>query len=135
MNLNQSLYAELNAHAGLTDLIGSKVAKGVIDEEWTLPAIAFDRISRTPVHASGSDISLNETRYQISVFADGAASVDLVTAQVLDCLRDFTGQLGTTGINVQRIFFDEQIEMIEKDTITHGITYHNALDFLIWAEE
>lgn len=135
MNLNQSLYAELAGHAGLAALVGVKIYKGAIDQEASLPAITFERVSMTPVHASGADASLTESRVQISVFADTVKSADAVAAQVVDCLRDFSGLLGTTGVNVQRIFIDDRVEMVEVDRATNQVTHHTALDFIVWAEE
>ena len=97
-----------------------------------LPRVTYSQVGDIPVHASGSDPNINQARFQVSCWGSSYSDADSVAKQVKAALRDYSGTIDT--ITIQRIFYDGRADMREVDPETQEITYHVALDFIIWWE-
>jgi hypothetical protein len=140
MDLGKCVRAHLRAQAGITALVGSYgIYPKVIPQDASLPAITYQQVSRVPNHAMSADPKLQMYRLQLSCFSTSYSQAKAVAKQTLAALRDYKGSVsgllgdGTSGINVQRIFFDGEIDMMATVPGTVSNVQHIVQDFLVWA--
>jgi len=131
MKLGEALYKQLST-ATLTTQLGSTAIYPVIAPQGkALPYVTYSQISETRIHAMTADPGIQQTRYQISSWSSDYAQVKLLGDKVRAVLQDFSGSLGGS-VGVQRIFFDNEVDLSEIDSQTKRPTYQIAQDYIIW---
>ena len=109
MNVEEALYARLAADAGVVHLASTRIYPLVIPQDADLPALAYQRITYSPVreHAGVSDWAAG--RFQLTcTAATYAAAVGLATA-VRRCLDGFRGVLAG-GVTVAECSVEGQVD-------------------------
>lgn len=134
MDVGQSLYQQLAWYSGLGALVGDRIYLGVVPQGKPRPAVTYKQISKRPIKAMGSSPTLKPYRFQVTAWALKDYEAKAVAEQVEACLADFSGTLGTTGVTVQRIYLDDQVDLIDHDNQANQTNYGVATDFIIWAE-
>ena len=132
MTLGESLYKELSGYASLVSLVGSEIYPVMIPIEAQLPCVSYRQISEVSNHAYVSDTILRKARYQVSSWSSEYSDAKAVAVQVRNKLQDFSGIMGTTGVNVKRSFFDGEFDLDDIDPESNAILYHIAQDYIIW---
>ena len=128
-----SLRTKLTNTAGITSLVSSsKICPMVIPQGESLPGITYQRITDMPIHAMGNDITLRDPLYQVSSWSTSYSQVLSIAKQIKSALQDFTGTLATSGVSVQRIFLENEIEYPDFDNITGKTSYHIAQTYRVW---
>lgn len=139
MSLEGDLYTKLNSSTAraLSGLATGKIYQNALPIGKALPALVYSRVSDTPVHAMGADANLRAARFQFDCLSTSPSQGKTVAEGVMTSLRDFSGQLtGTsTGITVQRIFFDGLMSDVIIDADVKRTVFRYALDFIIWSTE
>ena len=137
MSLEIDLHTKLSNSTANTGISGSKIYQNVVPQSVALPAISYMRISETPVHAMGSDPTITRARFQFNCWSTSPVQAKSIAEGVVDSLRDFTGQLtgSTTGITVQRIFFEQMRSLTDMDPQTMKFSFYYPVDFIIWSTE
>jgi len=131
MNLEEALYKQLSTATLTTQLGSTAIYPMIAPQGKALPYVTYQQISEIPTHAMHKDPSVKWTRYQLSYWSSSVKQARSLANAGRNILRDFSGSLGG-GVNVQRIFYDNEVHLPEIDSQTKKITYQIAQDFLIW---
>ncbi len=132
MFIEEALYSYLSGHAGLTNLVGTRIYPLVMPQNISLPAATFSKVSGPRVHAMQKDAGMAYPRFQVSCWGITYKSTKEVAAQVRAALQDFKGTMGGAGgVVVGGVFIQDENDLYEPGTHV----YHVALDFIIWHDE
>jgi len=133
MLLGEALYKQLTTATLTTHLGSTAIYPIVIEEKKGLPAVTYQEISETRVHAMGADPGLAYPRYQISCWSTAYPQVKAMADAVRSILQDFSTKLGgAAGMDIQRIFFENEVDLWDVNPMTNKIIYHVAQDYIIW---
>lgn len=135
MLLHEALYKQLTTATLTTTLGSTAIYPIVIPQGLDLPAVTYQEISESPIHTMIEDPTLMYPRFQISSWSSSYTQVKLVADAVKAVLRDFgsTKLGGAAGVEVQRIFFENETDFLDVDAQTGTMTYHVAQEYIIWA--
>ena len=133
MELGEALYSKLSGTTDLTALVSTRIYPRVAPQNAAFPYVIFFQVSNPGMHAMGNDPNIQAPRWQVSSWADSYSSVRSVAKQVKAALKDYTGTMGgSSGIEVQRIFYENEVDMVDIDPETNEPIYHIAQDYIIW---
>jgi hypothetical protein len=127
--IETSLYAYLAAYAGLAALVSDRIYPVIAPQGSTKPCLVYTKIGNDRKHSMQGYSGLQETRIQISCFAELYETVGAVVgakdvaAQVVAAMEAWEGSAG-----IQAVFPAGERDMYEPDTEL----YHIPLDFIIW---
>jgi hypothetical protein len=127
----QYLVAHLNAHAGLSALVGSRIYPLILPQSPTLPAVTFQQISRVPVHDRSMPDTLVTTRWQWNVNARTYATALPVMAQLKIALQAFSR---SSAPRVEVVWLENEFANDEPD-VDENNYYQITIDSMIWHEE
>lgn len=133
MELGEALYSQLSGTSDLTALVSMRIYPGVAAQCASLPYIIFSQVSNAAHHAMSNDPNIQSPRWQISTWAETYSGVRAIAKQVKAALQDYTGTMGGSGgVEVQRVFFENEIDYTDLDPETKAITHSVAQDYIIW---
>lgn len=133
MELGEALYKQLTTATLTTELGSTAIYPIMIPQKKGLPAVTFQEISETRVHAMGADPGLAYPRYQISCWSTSYKQVKAMANAARSVLQDFSTKLGgAAGVDVQRIFFENEVDLWDINPMTNAMIYHVAQDYIIW---
>jgi len=128
MRIEEALSGALNAA-----LSTANAYPHVASQNAAMPFVVYKRVSDVRIHAMGVDPNINNPLFRISSFSTSYALARVVAGKVRSTLQDYQGMLsGTTGVNVQRIFWDDEYENTVMDPETGNPVFEVAQDFIIW---
>lgn len=127
----QYLIAHLNAYAGLTALVSTRMYPLILPQSPTLPAITFQQISRAPVHSRPLPDTLVSTRWQWNVNARTYKQALQVMAQLKAALQAFTR---SASPRVDVVFVENEFSNDEPD-VDEANYFQISIDSIIWHEE
>ena len=131
MSLNDALYKQLST-ATLTTQLGSTAIYPVVAPQGkALPYVTYQQISEVRIHAMLSDPGIQSCRYRFSFWSTSHKQVKRLADKGREVLQDFSGNLGGT-VAVQRIFFDNEVDMHAIDLQTKEVTYRTDQDYIVW---
>jgi len=130
-SVGQAIYNHLKASSDVTNIISTKIYPSVLPQGGSLPACTYSQISGVRIHAMGQDPGLTHPRYQISSWSTSYSQVHSLAEKVRQSLQDYSGTTGG-GVNIQRIFFDQETELPEVDQDSRLVTYQIAQEYIIW---
>ena len=128
MTVNADLTTILEAHAGLSALVGDRIHSNKLPQGETMPCITYRRISSTRISAMVADTGTVRAIYQYDVWATGYDSMRAVTEQLRQALQRYQG---TDTVEIEHIFVNPEIEFYEDETELH----HCAIDFEVIYKE
>jgi len=131
MRIEEALYKQLSTATLTTSLGSTNIYPMVIPQGSTLPAVVYQEVSQTWIHAMQKDPGLRHSRYQISSFATSFSEIKVVSDKVRQVLQDFSSNLGGS-VNVQRIFFENSVDFQDIDPETKEVCYHTVQDYTFW---
>jgi hypothetical protein len=82
-DIEEAVYTALTASGTLTALVSTRIYPFMLPQEIVLPAIIFYRISGMRTPAMGTDLTLMESRIQVTIWADSL----LATRTISDAVR------------------------------------------------
>lgn len=106
--MDAALYSILTNHAGLSALVGTRIAPLRLPDGTALPAVTYQRVSERDYWASGTDAGVKTTRYQIDAWGVDYDSCRAVAAQLRNALQRYSGTAASTV--VQGIFILTEID-------------------------
>jgi hypothetical protein len=122
----------LNATAGLTALVSTRIYFVKAPQDVTNPYVVVSKISGVREHAHEGASGLAHPRFQCSVFATTYKEAKSIAVQIQTALQGHSGTIGGAGgVEVNGIFYDDEVDFWEEE---HGL-YHIAMDFRIWHNE
>lgn len=138
MEIEEALYAHLAATTAITGLTSARIYPMIAPQGARLPYVTYQMISSPKERAMKVDPSIWHPRFQLNSFATSYSQAKSVSKQVSVALRDYKSSIsglfgdGTSGVDVQRIFADDEMDLTDIDPDTIAATYHIAQDFIIW---
>lgn len=123
MSAESSLVSHLVGHPGLAAIVGDRVYPSRIPDGGTTPCVVYQRISTSPVLASGS-VPLRRSRFQLDAYADRYSSVVDVAAQLRAAL-DMAAPAGLVA-SVP----DTEDDQYDTDAALH----RRRIDYYIWEQ-
>ena len=94
MTIHQDLTNYLNSVTGLTDIVGSKIMTPDLEQGTTPPAIAFWRVTNTPLHVR----SIVQPRFQFDCWALDPLTCEQLADALRDALEGFHGSMGSRHV-------------------------------------
>jgi len=129
MNLSESVYARLIAHAGTAALVGTRVYPYALPQTPTLPAISYQLTSEPTEHVqceTGSTTKRGKIRAMC--WSESWSGAIALAAQVEDALDAFCGLLGgATGVR-SWVTLTNSVDMGDELTLWK----RRILDFEVW---
>jgi len=139
LTLGQAMYGHLSGTTAVTALTSNRIYPLIAPQGASLPFVVYQQISNPGIHAMISDPAIRSPRFQVASFAETYSGVRAVAEQVKSALQDYRtavdGLFGdnTSGVDVQRVFFENEIDLSDIDPDTMAATYHIVQDYIIWA--
>jgi len=127
-DIESGLFAFLEANAGITALVGTRIFPLRVPEGATLPALVYHKISGPSAHSKDGDMSLNHPRYQFTVWADKYADAKAVRTAVNAALNSFVNGSTMGGIVVDQIIAENDADLHDPQTLEFGA----SIDATIW---
>lgn len=131
MDVQTALATELEAYAGLTALVVSRIYPTRHPETPTLPLVVYRTISSPPemtFTADGERPPARNPRIQISCYGATYASARAVADQVAACLDGHAGLLGGVGGHNCVATMVTELDLPDRDTGWARIVQ----DYMIW---
>lgn len=98
MNVEESLYARLAAHAGTAALVGTRIYPVELPQTPTLPAITYRMASQPTEHVFGESAStIKMANFWIQCWAETYSDAQALGIQAEAALDAFSGLLGGAG--------------------------------------
>lgn len=119
----------LNAHAGLTALVSTRIYHQIISQDSVLPAVSFMVVTNIPVSAMGVDTGLEQARIQIDCHGDTDQSALLVADQVSLALTRYSGVVAT--ITIQDSFRISETEGYNHDIDDFVVSHDYKISYLL----
>lgn len=125
-----ALVTFLNAHVGYGALVGQRTYPTVLPQNATLPAVAYQMISRVPVHDRETPDTLVQTRWQFSINARKYSEILSVASALKTAVQAFT----SSSPRVDRIFVEGERDTDQAD-IDENNYYRRVIDVIVVHEE
>jgi len=126
--MESALRTYLLAHAGLSALVGGRVAWGFNSQGGPLPRITLQRISGSPEYSDEGEAGISETRVQVDCFATTSAQVRAVSESIR--ARISGASFTQSGIEFN-IFIDSVRD--DSDAYEGGSQEHRvSIDLMVW---
>ena len=133
MELGEAIYSQLSGTSDLTALVSTRIYPGVAPQAASLPYVIFFQVTNPGHHAMQADPNINGPRWQVSAWATTYSSVKAIAKQVKASLKDYTGTMGgSSGVTVQRVFYENEIDLTDVDPVTKDPIHHVAQDYIVW---
>jgi hypothetical protein len=136
-DIEAALYNIMQADAGLTALVSTRVSPAKKPQGTAYPAITFFQVSGPRVRAMPADSGDVRARFQVDSWGDGADEADgfgsaqSVKEQVRSALQRYSATEPTSGVVIHDIFLDN--ELFEYEDVTE--LFHYIQDYLVLYRE
>lgn len=110
MTFEESLYKFLSTNSDITALVGTRTYPVILQQGSILPALVYQEISAIHSHFFGGDSGHCSKIFQISIYGTTYSSVKTVAATLKKVLRNYSGTLGTGGINIQAVLVQSELD-------------------------
>lgn len=104
MEFYEAFTAYLNAHAGLSALVGDNIFPDFIPQDEDAPAVVYQQISEIPDYTLQGEQGLKEVIYQFTCYSTTSAAAYSVYKQLRAAFKNYQGSLQT--YYVQAIFIE-----------------------------
>ena len=125
-----ALVAHLEAHAGLSSLVGARIYPQILPQNGTLPAVVYQLISRTGADTRTEAAGLVATRWQFDVNGRTYAATVSTMVQLKLALESFTN----SDPRVDHLFLDTERDDTEPEFDENNY-YRRIIDIMVWHEE
>jgi hypothetical protein len=123
----EALTARLEAYAGLTALVGTRIYPLTLPQNATLPALTYQRIPGERVRSVSGATGMMRARFEVHVWDESVSGAQAVGIQVQDALEGWSGVASTVTVKLIRI--DDGRDTYEPDPATVHITYQVWFDY------
>lgn len=125
-----ALIAHLEAHAGLNNLVDTRIYPLILPQNGTLPAVVYQLISRTGADTRTEAAGLVVTRWQFTINGRTYADCVATMTQLKLALESFT----SSDPRVDHLFLDNEREDTEPEFDENNY-FRRMIDILVWHEE
>ena len=124
MSVEEQIYTRLSGLAGLAALVDDRIYPKILEQNCTLPAITYQRVSSERISAMGVDTDIVRARFQISAWAETYTEMVAVAEQIRLALQRYRI---TTGTKIDDCFMLPEVDLFEEEIRT----FQRAMDFEI----
>ena len=128
MNAHKAIYARLSGFAGLTALVGTRIAPDVIPSPAAWPAVTFHVIHTSTEKVSTSDPDLVMSLVQVDSFDKTRLGARTVAAQVMLAL-DRWRQTTAGGVTVDDCIFQTDMDAFEPQSQVYQVSADFRLNY------
>jgi len=134
VKLGEAIYSSLKADTtGVYARVATRIYPLMAPQTAAAPFLTYQQISSPGYRASVADANIRSDRLQIDCYSTSLSTVRALADDVRYRLRDHMGTFpSSSGIAVQRIFFDNETEMIEHDEDMSVPHYRVSQDYIFW---
>ena len=130
MTIEDALYAELAAYAGLATLVSTRIYPMRLPEGATLPGVVYYRMSGGRETEFSGATGLAHPVFRVQVWADDYKEAHTVATQVRKALDGNTSQWGgASGVWASGLLTND-VDLMDPDLETPA--YGVAMDFEVW---
>lgn len=110
MEIESAFYAEAIGTAGIAALISTRLYPGVMQADATLPAAAYQTVSRTAINDHDGDAELYTSAIQVTITAATYAAAKAIAA-AFRALHGFQGKMGgVSGVQVYECWIESEYD-------------------------
>lgn len=131
ITIDDGLIAFLNATAGVTNLVSTRIYKNKLPQTTTMPAITVQRISTPRVHTHDTSGATGTAypRFQIDAWGASYTSCKTVTDAIRTALNGYKGTMGSVNpVTVQSALIQDETFDDSPDTGLMRI----ISDYVVW---
>ena len=125
MTIEEGLYDYLSSDVGVSALLSSRIYPGTLPQNWTAPAISYQRISGERNRILSGPDDRATPRIQIDCWADSYSGARALAEAVRSAIDGYAGLMGTTQVG--SVVLESDTDFYEPDTNV----YHVSMDFWI----
>lgn len=114
MSHESRIYAALSAHAGLTNLVATRISAGIAQQGTERPYLTYQIIGARPEYTHDGPEPLTDPEFQFDCWGDTFDSARAVNAAVLDALT-----AAESPTNLWVIIEDDGTYMYERESQFH----------------
>ena len=130
MTIEDALYAELAAYAGLAALVSTRIYPMRLPEDATLPGVIYYRMSAGRESDCSGATGLARPTFRVQVWADDYKEAHTVATQVRKALDGNTSQWGGESGAWASGRLVNDVDLMDPDLETPA--YGVAMDFEVW---
>lgn len=127
--LEEAVFARLQAVSGVTDLVGTRVHPAPLPQGVGMPAVSYQRVSAVRESAMGSDVGVARVRIEVSSWSTQYSGAKQLATAVRAALQRFRGT--SAGVEVLDVFVANDLDLFEEERELHRV----LTDFDIWHRE
>lgn len=121
MTVETDIKTALNAHGGLSALVGTRIRPNLLPQNTAYPAITYRRIS-TNVENTLDKLHADNPRFQFDVIAETYAEVEAAVIQLIDAM--------VTATTFSALYMNQQYLNFDNGPGVH----RTAVDFSVWQQ-
>lgn len=125
MTIEEGLYDFLSTDGGISALVSTRVYPGTLPQNWTAPAISYQRISGNRVRNLSGPAGRAAPRIQIDCWADSYSGSKALATAVRSAMDGYAGLMGTTTVG--SVVLESDLDFYEPDTNVYRV----SMDFWI----
>jgi len=125
MTIEEGLYDYLSTDVGVSALVSTRIYPGTLPQNWTNPAISYQRISGERVRNLTGPAGRARPRIQIDCWADSYSGAKALATAVRSAMDGYAGLMGTT--RVSSIVLESDTDFYETDIQVYRV----SMDFWI----
>ena len=122
----KAIYSLLSADSGVTAIASTRIFPMVVQQAKGLPAVTYTLIYSDPHDDKDGVSDLDVERWQLSAFANDAATVDSLNLAIRTVLERYSGTV--QSVVIQSVRFIGTQDLFEQDVEDRGV-YHKATDY------
>ena len=120
MTIEEGLYSYLSTNVGVSALVSTRIYPGTLPQNWTAPAISFQRISGVRLRRLSGPVGRATPRIQIDCWADSYSGAKALAEAVRSAMDGYAGLMGTTTVG--SVVLETDIDFYEPDTNVYRVS-------------
>lgn len=125
MTIEEGLYDYLSTNVGVSAIVGTRVYPGTLPQNWTKPAISYQRVSGVRFRNLAGPAGRATPRIQIDCWAESYSGARTLAEAVRSAMDGYAGLMGTTTVG--SVVLESDIDFYEPDTDIYRV----SMDFWI----
>lgn len=125
----EAIYGKLSNTRAVTTICSTRIFPGYVDFNVKLPAVSYAQSYDPREHSMGKDPNVGSPHFQLDIYSTSYSQTMRLSNAVKNALRDYSG---STWGNIQHIYYEGYMEMVEQDPETRLVTHRVIQDYIVW---
>ena len=125
MTIEEGLYSYLSTNVGVSALVSTRIYPGTLPQNWTNPAISYQRISGVRVRNLSGPAGRATPRIQIDCWAESYSGAKALATAVRSAMDGYAGLMGSTRVG--SVVLESDLDFYEPDIAVYRV----SMDFWI----